>query len=125
MNDARIGLGNIVIDCPDAWSLARFYSDLLGRAITADSEDDWVDLEGSPVLSFQRIESYVPPSWPDGSPQQFHLDLEVDDLVATHARAVELGARPLEPVEPPKPDDTRTFRVYADPAGHPFCLCAC
>lgn len=120
-----IGLGNIVFDCPDARSLAAFYSALLDRPVAADSEDRWVDLEGSPTVSFQRVDDYVPPQWPNGSPQQVHLDLDVTEFETTHARAVELGATPLDPVEPPRPGDTRTFRVYADPAGHPFCLCAC
>lgn len=120
-----IGLGAVVLDCADAWGLARFYGELLGRSATADSEDAWVDLEGSPTLSFQRVPDHEPPQWPDGVPQQFHLDLTVDDLAAGHRRVLALGARPLDPVDPPADGDTRTFRVYADPAGHPFCLCAC
>jgi hypothetical protein len=47
----------------------------------------------------------------------------VHDMVQAHARAVDLGARPLDPEEDPAEDETRGFRVYADPAGHPFCLC--
>ncbi|MDN5855538.1 MAG: VOC family protein [Actinomycetia bacterium] len=125
MSTSPIRLGNIVFDCPDARALAAFYSALLDRPVAADSEDDWVDLVGSPVVSFQRVADYVPPSWPDGSPQQVHLDLDVEEFESTHARAVELGATPLEPVAPPQPGDTVTFRVYADPAGHPFCLCSC
>lgn len=35
-----------------------------------------------------------------------------------------LGATPLDPGEPPS-EDGRTWRAYADPAGHPFCLCTC
>ena len=64
-----------------------------------------------------------PPSWPDGAPQQLHLDLTVEDMAAAHARAVELGARPLDPEADPAGGRQRGFRVYADPAGHPFCLC--
>jgi hypothetical protein len=63
----------------------------------------------------------VAPEWPapDRS-QQFHLDLTVDDLDAAEAAVLALGAKPLD-----TDDRSRTFRVYADPAGHPFCLCAC
>lgn len=127
MSNPSIAVGNIVIDCPDPRTLARFYSELLGRPIAPDGDDGWVDLEGQPLLSFQRVPDYDAPVWPDGLPQQFHLDLDVEpsEMAASHARAVELGATPLDPVDPPRPDDTRTFRVYADPAGHPFCLCAC
>ena len=71
-------------------------------------------------LAFQRATNYSPPDWPDGSPQQLHLDLTVSDLHAAGLRAVELGAVVLaDPVE--EPDST--FVVYADPTGHPFCLC--
>jgi predicted enzyme related to lactoylglutathione lyase len=63
----------------------------------------------------------VPPQWPDGAPQQIHLDLFVDDITTAHEEAVALGARLLRPA-----GDTSSpsgFQVYADPAGHPFCLC--
>lgn len=120
-----IGLGAVVLDCADPWELARFYGALLDRSVTADSEDAWVDLDGTPTLSFQRVSDHEPPQWPDGVPQQFHLDLTVDDFASTHRRVTALGARPLDPVDPPAAGDTRTFRVYADPAGHPFCLCMC
>jgi hypothetical protein len=43
----------------------------------------------------------------------------VDDLDAAERGVLALGAKPL--AEP----GGRSFRVYADPAGHPFCLCAC
>lgn len=67
-----------------------------------------------------RATPYSPPEWPDGTPQQLHLDLTVADLRAAGLRAVELGAVVLtDPVEEPG----STFVVYADPAGHPFCLC--
>jgi hypothetical protein len=63
---------------------------------------------------------HVPPRWPapDGS-QQFHLDLTVDDLDAAEKGVLALGVRALD-----AEDRSRTWRVYADPAGHPFCLCA-
>ncbi|MGH3359854.1 MAG: VOC family protein [Nocardioidaceae bacterium] len=125
MTGPGFGLGAIVLDCADPRSLAAFYGSLLGRSVTTGGQDGWVDLEGSPTLAFQRVQDYVPPTWPDGAPQQFHLDLTIDEFDATHDRVVALGATPLDPVEPPAPGDTRTFRVYADPAGHPFCLCRC
>ncbi len=74
-------------------------------------------------LAFQQVPSLAPPTWPDdGVPQQLHLDATVPDVAALdrqHRRAVALGARLLldrsdDPEEP--------LRVYADPAGHPFCL---
>jgi predicted enzyme related to lactoylglutathione lyase len=71
-------------------------------------------------LAFQRAEPYVAPQWPQGTPQQLHLDLTVSDLDAACIRAASLGAVALgDPVE--EPDSV--FVVHADPAGHPFCLC--
>ncbi|MER6068708.1 VOC family protein [Streptomyces sp. NPDC001852] len=118
-------LGVVVLDCPDPRALAGFYAAVLGGTVEANSDDsgEWVDLKvpGGPALAFQEAPEYVPPKWPapDAS-QQFHLDLVVEDLDAAEKGVLELGARPLD-----AEDRERTFRVYADPAGHPFCLCAC
>jgi Glyoxalase-like domain len=48
-------------------------------------------------------------------PQQVHLDIRVRDIAAAEVRGARAGAAPLPSTEP-------GFRVYADPAGHPFCL---
>ncbi len=116
-------LGAVVLDCPDPVALGRFYAAVLGGRIEVDENDGWVDLVGVPgiPLAFQSAPGHVPPKWPapDDS-QQFHLDLTVEDLDATEKQVLELGATVLE-----AEDRTRSFRVYADPAGHPFCLCAC
>ena len=114
-------LGAVVLDCPDAVALAGFYARLLDLPEPAVDDDAWVDLEspGGVRLSFQRVDSYRAPEWPgQDRPQQFHLDFDVTDLEVAHARALSSGATLLD-------DTPRTFRVYADPAGHPFCLCAC
>jgi predicted enzyme related to lactoylglutathione lyase len=116
--------GSIVFDCPDPRTLAEFYARLLEWPVPEpDPDGGWVSLAnpgGAVGLSFQRVEEeYREPRWPTQEvPQQLHLDLEVDDLEAAHARAVELGARVLDD-QGMKPTG---FRVYADPAGHPFCL---
>ena len=69
-----------------------------------------------PGVAFARIPDYRPPTWPDGErPQYRHFDVRVDDLELAGASVLELGATPLT-------DGGETFRVYADPAGHPFCL---
>jgi len=57
-------------------------------------------------------------------PQQLHLDATVPtmaDLDVTLERAVALGARLLEDRSD---DPEEPLRVYADPAGHPFCIIA-
>jgi len=114
-------LRSVVLDCSDAVGLAEFYAALLGgRAETTDPAWCEVILEGAPKLAFQYVPSFEPPEWPDGKPQQLHLDLTVSDLEAASRRAVELGARVLGgAVEEPG----CVFIVHADPAGHPFCLC--
>ncbi|MET7455094.1 VOC family protein [Streptomyces sp. NPDC005574] len=113
-------LGDVVLDCPDPRALAGFYAEVLGG--TVEDQEDWVDLRlpGGRSLAFQAAPGHVPPKWPapDAS-QQFHLDLTVEDLDEAERGVLALGAKPLD-VE----DRSRSFRVYADPAGHPFCLCA-
>ncbi|NJP49996.1 VOC family protein [Streptomyces sp. SBST2-5] len=114
-------VGSVVLDCPDPMALARFYAEVLGG--TPQQEEDWVDLEvpGGPALAFQAAPGHVPPQWPSPEhSQQFHLDLSVEDLDTAEKRVLALGAKPLE-----TEDRSRGWRVYADPAGHPFCLCAC
>ncbi len=114
-------LRSVVIDCPDAVGLAVFYADLLGaRAVTADPFWCEVVFDRPPKLAFQLVSNFEPPDWPDGSPQQLHLDLTVSNLEAASRRAVGLGARVLAgPVE----EAGSVFIVHADPSGHPFCLC--
>jgi predicted enzyme related to lactoylglutathione lyase len=118
MTTAVPRLGSVVLDCPDPRALAAFYGQLLDWPKQDVSPDNgWADLHGpAATISFQHVAGYRPPTWPDPERQQmFHLDLTVDDMPAAHERAVRLGATLL--------DEQPTFRVYADPAGHPFCLC--
>jgi predicted enzyme related to lactoylglutathione lyase len=118
-------LGAVVLDCPDPRALAAFYGELFGWQIE-HADESWVTLRGGDGdngvrLSFQRAADHRPPQWPDpGHPQQFHIDVAVDDLGVAEKGALGLGAVPLDSGEP-----GRTWRVFADPAGHPFCLCAC
>ncbi|MDT0437868.1 MULTISPECIES: VOC family protein [Streptomyces] len=117
---ALAALGSVVLDCPDPLALADFYAAVLGGTVEAGS-DRWVDLAlpSGGTLSFQSAPGTEAPAWPDPArPQQFHLDLSVPDLDAAEADVLALGARPLD-----TGDRARSFRVYADPAGHPFCLC--
>jgi catechol 2,3-dioxygenase-like lactoylglutathione lyase family enzyme len=111
----------VALDCPDAPSLARFYSAVTGWEIDAgETEDDWVELRapgGGPTIAFQQVAGHRPPVWPGTEhPQQAHLDFSVPDLDAAEERLLAVGARRHE-VQP-----GTSFRVYLDPAGHPFCL---
>jgi len=105
---------HVVLDGPDPAALAAFYSALLGLPVTY-RDDDWVVVAASNTssgLAFQRAPGNQPPTWPDPAiPQQIHLDIMVEDAAAAGPRVLALGAVKLD-----GPD------VYADPAGHPFCL---
>jgi hypothetical protein len=130
-------LRQVVLDSEDPRGLAEFYRELLGfgyrpgDAPPAPGEpdpngQDWLvlqDAERKRRVAFQKVAALPSATWPEGAvPQQLHLDLTVPDvesLNAQHERASRLGARLLadranDPDEP--------LRVYADPAGHPFCI---
>ncbi len=98
--------------------LAAFYSELLGLPITWQ-EDDFAVVAASDTTSgiaFQLAQDFQPPQWPDPArPQQMHFDVMVDDVEAAGPRVLGLGARRLSGAG-------RDCAVYADPAGHPFCL---
>ena len=107
----------VTIDAPDAPALARFYADLLGMEVGYEGPEGALVTGDGKSLMFQQVSEYSPARWPDPEhPQQAHLDILVDDLDAGEARALELGASRLG-------GDDGHFRVFADPAGHPFCLC--
>jgi len=113
-----MGLFAVTIDAPDASALAGFYADLLGMKVTYDGPEGALITGDGKNVMFQQVSGYTPPRWPDPAyPQQAHLDIVVDDMDTGEARALELGASRL-------PGGGDTFRVFADPAGHPFCLCA-
>jgi catechol 2,3-dioxygenase-like lactoylglutathione lyase family enzyme len=116
----------VVVDCPDPEALARFYAAVLGwEVVRIDEDGEWATISdpdgGATPLSFQRVADYRPPRWPDAEhPQQFHIDLRVDDVDKAEAEVLALGATRHEH----QPAGLYGgFRVYLDPAGHPFCLC--
>jgi catechol 2,3-dioxygenase-like lactoylglutathione lyase family enzyme len=108
----------LVIDCPDPTALSAFYREVLGL-VELQNEGDWIvigDASDRTRLTFQQAEVYTAPTWPDPAvPQQMHLDIRVADLDEGERGVLALGARRLE-------GGSETFRVYADPVGHPFCL---
>ncbi|MPV38171.1 VOC family protein [Georgenia subflava] len=134
MSDAaqpRPKLDLVVLDCPDALALGRFYAQVLGWDVEDGSDADFTTLaptggglttdspDGRTSLGFQRIDDWVEPTWPGGShPQQVHLDLWVPDIDAAEPAVVAAGAR----VHQHQPSKDGSFRVYLDPVGHPFCL---
>jgi catechol 2,3-dioxygenase-like lactoylglutathione lyase family enzyme len=111
-------LHEIVLDCPDPQALSAFYREVLGM-VEIEDNGDWVVIgngEDRPRICFQQAPDYAAPTWPDPAvQQQVHFDVKVDDLDEGQRAVLELGATRLE-------GGTETFRVYADPVGHPFCL---
>jgi Glyoxalase-like domain len=140
MNDSHVTtptLRQVVLDCEDARALAEFYRHSLGfqyrpgdEPPTDGSPDtngrEWLvlcDAGSSRRLAFQQVSHLPEPTWPEGPlPQMLHLDTSVptlSELYVQHQRALDLGARLLldrsdDPDEP--------LFVYADLAGHPFCI---
>ncbi len=130
-------LRQVVFDCTDARALAEFYRQLLGLHYRPGDEppaagepdpvgQDWLvlqDAAGPTRVAFQQVAELPEATWPAGPvPQQLHLDLAVataQDLDAQHERALALGARLLEDRSD---DPEEPLRVYADLAGHPFCI---
>ena len=108
----------VVLDCPDPKALAEFYGALLGWEISPNEDFWFVRADYGDAIGFQPVEGYRPPQWPgQDRPQQMHIDVVVDDLDAGEAAVLEIGATKHEH------QPGTTFRVFLDPAGHPFCLC--
>lgn len=112
-------IDSFALDCADPRAVAEFYSAITGLEIERD-DGEWVQLRssGGPALAFQLAPDHQPPTWPTGErPQQAHLDLAVSDLDEGEQAVIALGARKAD--VQPHPD---SWRVFFDPAGHPFCL---
>ncbi|MEV4314280.1 VOC family protein [Actinocrispum sp. NPDC049592] len=107
------------MDTRDPHGLAEFWAKVLGGEIVAD-EPTWVTVrdDRGRRLSFQLSPEHEAPKFPDthGS-QQFHLDLEVDDVDEAERQVLALGATRVRDAQ-----EDNTFRVFRDPAGHTFCL---
>jgi catechol 2,3-dioxygenase-like lactoylglutathione lyase family enzyme len=112
----------VCIDCADAEELAGFYGRLLGWRVTSRDGRGWIampDPAGGRGLLFQAEPWYEAPVWPEQPDRQdkmLHFEIQVEDLDAAVAYAVDCGAMVAEH----QPQEN--VRVMLDPAGHPFCL---
>lgn len=111
----------VAFDTDDMETESAFWAKMLGGTVARS--DDWhsVVVDGETRVGVQLAPNHVRPEWPDGQPQQVHIDLYVDDIAEGHDYVIERGAVFLK--KRSGPEGESGFRVYADPAGHPFCLC--
>jgi predicted enzyme related to lactoylglutathione lyase len=111
-------LGAVSLNCPDPHALAVFYSTLLEREITFESDDFSAIQLDNLWLTMQRVEGFKASTWPSGEiPSHVHLDFAVADLDAGETSVLAAGA--TRAPEQPEPD---RWRVFLDPVGHPFCI---
>ena len=115
----------VAIDCDDAPAMARFYEGLLGFEVR-ELGPRWAQLfdpAGGVHLNIAAEEWYQRPTWPEQPGEltkMMHFEVQVDDLEASVALAVELGGAQA-PWQPPNRDHSR-LRIMLDPSGHPLCL---
>ena len=133
-----IAVRTVNSDCSDVQAMARFYGGLLGWEPTL-VEPNWVLMrhpQGGAGLSFQEIEGYERPTWPEEPGRQqkmIHLDVQVTprgpDAGAGYSE--EEGQAALEEAVQLALSVGGTLagkqfrsdlRVVLDPAGHPLCL---
>ncbi len=113
----------VVFDAADVAEVSTFWAALLGGRVI-DEDDRFhcvINQEGHWVIGVQHAPNHRAPDWPDGNAQQVHLDFHVTDPVASLAHAREVGARALSTDCDPEGGEGG-FQVFADPAGHPFCI---
>ncbi|MER7967075.1 VOC family protein [Streptomyces ardesiacus] len=117
-----ITLSSVIIDAAEIETESVFWHRMLGGSIHRTPTHHFVQAPGLPVLVVQSAPGHVAPSWPDGTSQQMHLDFGVEDLATADRTATDAGATRLRPTEEITSDTRTGSRVYASPAGHPFCL---
>lgn len=115
---ARLAMNSL--DCADPDALAAFWAALLDGSVIASSDGVVIVQTDTIWIGAIRVPDYTEPTWPGGvTPKHIHFDLAVHDLDEAEAEALRLGARKAD--DQPQPDE---WRVFFDPAGHPFCLTA-
>lgn len=115
------------LDCANPVELAHFYSKITGLRVQPFDEGEtaetceWLELldeNNRTKMAFQKIDNYRKPTWPTGDiPQQAHMDFHAKDLDIAEREVLAIGASKAEHQVRP-----HRFRVYLDPAGHPFCI---
>lgn len=112
----------VVFDAADVPAVSAFWAGLLGGFVVDDDPRFHcvIDRNGEWRVGVQHAPGHQKPVWPDGAPQQVHLDLHVTDPETAAQHALSLGAELLEKAH--GFDEAHGHVVFADPAGHPFCV---
>jgi hypothetical protein len=115
----------ITLDCADeAGPMARFYEGLLGFEIRSLGPR-WAQLfdpNGGVHINIAAMPWYQPPMWPEKPGEltkMLHFEVQVQNLEAAVARALEVGG--TEAMWQPPDRNRDRMRVMLDP-GHPLCL---
>ena len=137
MTESYPTIRQVVLDTEDARGLAEFYRQVFGFAYREGDEpppagepdpkgEDWLVLrnsDGGVGIAFQQVDKLPRSTWPDQTiPQMLHLDTtvpDVEELLRQHKRVLALGGKLLYDRSE---DEQEPLFVYADPAGHPFCV---
>ena len=117
----------LVLDCRDPSSLARWWAEVLDFAVLEETEDGIVEI-GPPAQGAKGPAPtlvFVPVPEPKAGKLPLHIDVnatdrsqdeELDRLLGLGATRVDVGQGPLS--------DTMNWHVLADPEGNEFCLLA-
>ncbi|WP_205475034.1 VOC family protein [Nocardioides sp. SYSU D00038] len=116
----RLTRSVVVFDAAELHAESTFWAGMLdGHVFEDDTFHSVIDATGEWRIGVQLAPDHVPPRWPDGTPQQVHIDLHAEDPGQAHEQAIRLGATVLRTGDI---NAAEGHHVYADPAGHPFCI---
>jgi len=109
---------NIVIDCPDAYALAQFWSQVVGQPLADDDKpgdpEASVHQPGGPYLVFCAVPE------PKIVKNRVHVCLEPDGPRDDEVeRLLGIGATLVSDMRSP---DGKGWAVLADPEGNEFCV---
>jgi predicted enzyme related to lactoylglutathione lyase len=114
-----LNITGVALDCDDVDELINFYARITGTSVFYQTPEFACLNMKSYWLTTQKVESYVAPTWPGSTtPKQFHFEISATDLDEAETFVLECGARKAQH----QSSADGSFRVYLDPAGHPFCL---
>ena len=108
----------VMLDCPDAKELSAFYAELLGKPVTYEADGmAMIGNDGAQPVMFQQVDGYTRAAVAGPGPPAAVPPRRRWSTTSTRAR------RPCSRWAPPAATaHGENWRVFADPAGKPFCL---